>query len=239
MCGRYVLRREDLEAALRRLGAAPPPAFASRYNVAPTSLMPVVRRTADGRSRVAELRWGLVPAWSRDPGGGARLANARAEGIAEKPSFREPFRRRRALVPASGFYEWETRAGRKLPWYFQRRDGDPLALAAIWDAWPDPGGGLLETFALITTTPCAEVARIHDRMPVAVEPADASAWLDPERPAADLRALLRPLPDGMLSARAVSPRMNSVRQEGPACLEPPAPGEGAAPPPGGDQLGLW
>lgn len=215
MCGRYVLKREDLDALLRQLGVPDISAFTSRYNLAPTSLVPIVRGPRPRRT-ANTAQWGLVPPWAASPGG-SRLANARAESIAARPAFREAFQRRRCVVPASGFYEWETRGGRKLPWYFTPRDGPPLALAGIWEAGADAA-----TFALITTEACPEVARIHDRMPVALPPEAAEAWLDPEQPAPALLPLLRPLPAGVLAATRVSTRVNQVRHEGPDCLAPEA-----------------
>lgn len=217
MCGRYVLKREDLEALLRQLGVKDISAFTSRYNLAPTSLVPIIRgprpkRTADS------AQWGLVPPWAATPGG-SRLANARAESVAARPAFRNAFQRRRCIVPASGFYEWETRGGRKLPWYFTPRESPPLALAGLWEEGPEDAPA---TFALITTEACAEVARIHDRMPVALPPEAAEAWLDPDQPTPALLPLLRPLPAGVLAATRVSPRVNQVRHEGPDCLLPPS-----------------
>lgn len=215
MCGRYVLKREDLEALLRQLGVPDISAFTSRYNVAPTSLVPIVRGPRPRRT-AAIAQWGLVPPWAPTPGG-SRLANARAESVAARPAFREAFQRRRCVVPASGFYEWETRGGRKLPWYFTPPVGPPLALAGLWT---EGGDDTPATFALITTEAGPEVARIHDRMPVALPPEAAEAWLDPDQPPSALLPLLRPLPAGVLAATRVSPRVNQVRHEGPECLLP-------------------
>ncbi len=217
MCGRYVLKREDLAALLRQLGVADISAFTSRYNLAPTSLVPIVRGPRPQRSATLS-QWGLVPPWAATPGG-SRLANARAESVAARPAFREAFQRRRCVVPASGFYEWETRGGRKLPWYFAPRDGPPLALAGIWEEGTDAAPA---TFALITTEACPEVARIHDRMPVALPPEAAETWLDPDQPAPALLPLLRPLPAGILTATRVSTRVNQVRHDAPDCLAPEA-----------------
>ena len=238
MCGRYVLKQAELQALLRRLGIPDPRGFADRHNIAPTNAVPVIRRRGRETPEAAALQWGLVPGWAKDAAGGARLANARAEGIAEKLSFRDAFRRRRCVVPASGFYEWQTLGGRKFPWYFTRRDGAPLLLAGIWDRWEGPTGNPLETFALVTTEPNAVVAKLHDRMPVILPEESLAAWLEPEPadPAA-LRRLLAPLPADLMTAWPVSPRMNNVRHEGPDCIEPVPPPAPAAEPAGG-QLGL-
>jgi putative SOS response-associated peptidase YedK len=217
MCGRYVLKREDLDALLRQLGVSDISAFTSRYNLAPTSLVPIVRGPRPRRT-ASTAQGGLVPPWAAAPGG-SRLANARAESIAARPAFREAFQRRRCIVPASGFYEWETQGGRKLPWYFTPREGPPLALAGIWTEGTE---NTPPTFALITTEACPEVARIHDRMPVALSPEAAEVWLDPAPPAAALLPLLRPLPAGVLAATRVSTRVNQVRHDAPDCLAPAA-----------------
>ncbi len=242
MCGRYVLKKKDLEALLAQLGVKDPRDFVSRYNIAPTTVVPAIRRRREAAEREAVgLQWGLVPFWSKDATAGARLANARAEGIAAKPSFREPFRKRRCVVPASGFYEWQTLGKLKFPWYFERRDGRPLALAGLWDHWRAPDGGILETFSLLTTTPNEVVTRVHDRMPVILGDDALDAWLDPavEDPAR-LEPLLAPLPGELMQATPVSPRMNNVRHEGPDCLTPvppPAPPPPRAAPPADESPG--
>jgi putative SOS response-associated peptidase YedK len=227
MCGRYVLKRKDLEALMAQLGVQDPRDFVSRYNIAPSTVVPAIRvRRDSGARECVGLQWGLVPFWSKDAGGGARLANARAEGIARKPSFREPFRQRRCAVPASGFYEWQTLGPRKFPWYFRMRDDSPLALAGLWEHWLAPDGTVLETCSLITTTPNEVVRSVHDRMPVILRGSATDTWLDPavDDPAR-LEPLLAPLPGELMQATPVSPRMNSVRYENPDCIEPvPPPG---------------
>ena len=241
MCGRYVLKRQDLEALLAQLGVKDPREFVSRYNIAPTTVVPAIRTRRDSPTREATaLQWGLVPFWSKDPAGGARLANARAEGIAAKPSFREPFRRRRCLVPASGFYEWQTLGRQKFPWYFQFQDERPFAFAGLWDHWRAPDGTVLETCSLITTTPNEVVSRFHDRMPVILRDGAVDLWLDPavEEPA-QLQPLLAPVPGALMKATPVSPRMNSVRHEGPECIAPvPPPAPPAESGPADSQLPL-
>ncbi len=243
MCGRYVLKRKDLEAFLARLGIAHPAEFVSRYNIAPTTVVPAIRAPRAGSAReAAALRWGLVPAWSRDLSGAARLANARAEGIAGRPAFRDAFRRRRCVIPASGFYEWQTAGRLKLPRYFERRDAQPLALAGLWEHWRGPDGLDVETCSLITTAANPVVGRLHDRMPV-ILPDDAALdrWLDPAvREPAALEPLLVPLPGELMQATPVSPKVNSVRHDGPDLLDPVPPPAPAAPPPvaATDQLSL-
>ena len=164
------------------------------------------------------MRWGLIPSWSRD--GKAPLINARAETVADKPAFRSAFRKRRCLVPADGFYEWQALPGRKRPFLFRRPDGTPFALAGLWEAWHGPDGRPLETCALLTTEANAVVRPVHDRMPVLVSPADFDRWLAPDAAPANLVPMLRPAPDDALAAVAVGPYVNSARHEGPGCVEP-------------------
>lgn len=240
MCGRYVLKRKDLEEMLRQFGIRSLEEYHSRFNIAPTTAVPVIRETADRAREAVALRWGLVPSWSKDSAGGARLCNARAEGVAEKPSFRHAFRKKRCVVPASGFYEWQTIGRLKLPWYFSPREDVPLALAGLWESWKSPDGTWLETCSLITTSANAVVGRIHDRMPVILERRDADTWLDRkvDDPAA-LLALLKPFPAEKMTGLPVNPRVNRIDTDGPECLEPaPVPAPGEPPPPAGPQLSL-
>ena len=175
-----------------------------RLNLAPTQDA-LVAVQASGDVRLEAMRWGLIPPWARDKSIGAKLANARAETIDEKPSFRQPFRRQRCLLPVDGYYEWESRSSGKQPVYYSMRDGDLFCLAGLWETWtpreqtdkPElPGLGQAQaetlcTFTVITTTPNRLAKRVHDRMPVIVHPADYGNWLSPESKAADLKRLLR------------------------------------------------
>jgi len=218
MCGRYNLH-SPMEAVAAQFEAEARAAFAPRHNIAPTTPVPVV--TAAGAGRIIILqRWGLVPSWSRDPAQGARLANARAETVAAKPSFRGPFRRGRCLIPADLFYEWQARPGAaKQPFCFGAADGTLLAFAGLCDLWQGPDGALA-TCAIITTSANALMAPIHERMPVLLERADYALWLDPDAPAERLKALLRPCPEVLLRAWPVGPRVGNVRNEGPDLMEP-------------------
>ena len=206
-----------------------------RLNLAPTQDA-VVAVQASGDVRLEEMRWGLIPPWARDKSIGAKLANARAETIDEKPSFRQPFRRRRCLLPVDGYYEWESRPSGKQPVYYSMRDGDLFCLAGLWETWTPPEqtdkpelpglgfdqaeAGTLYTFTVVTTTPNRLAKRVHDRMPVIVHPADYGNWLSPESKAADLKRLLRPFDDEPIQEHYVTPLMNNPRFEAPECIEP-------------------
>ena len=145
----------------------------------------VVRETPDGEREAAMLRWGLVPAWAKDPAIGSRMFNARAEGVADKPAFRAAFRRRRCLVPADGFYEWQPVAGgRKQPYFIRLASGAPLALAGLWEHWRGPDGNAIATFTIVTTAANEAMRALHDRMPVLVAPADYDEWLSSPNPSA-------------------------------------------------------
>jgi len=218
MCGRYFLS-SPMEAIAVQFECEAQTGFAPRYNLAPTAVVPVVLATSAGRV-VTLHRWGLVPSWSKDPALGARLANARAETAADKPSFRAPFRRGRCIIPADGFYEWQARpGGPKQPFCIRAADGSILAFAGLRDTWEGPDGAL-ETCAILTTSANGLMAPIHDRMPVILAPADYAAWLDPDGVPERLKAMLRPCPEGFLRVYPVGPRVGNVRNEGPELAEP-------------------
>jgi len=219
MCGRFALHATPGAIALQ-FGLAHPPQIVARFNISPgTPILSV--HAGPGGTRVGQmLQWGLIPAWAKDASIGSRLANARAETIAEKPSFRSAFRRRRCIVPASGFYEWQATAGRKQPWYIQPQGNALFGFAALYEHWQGPAGQV-DSCALITTEPNPLMARIHDRMPVILPVEWYAHWLDPLNPdPASLIAMLRPFPADHMQSHAVSTRVNSVRNEGPALLEP-------------------
>lgn len=225
MCCRYHLSHEAYREILAQLGLLGAPAVATRYNIAPGSPVPVIRprRSPPAGRETASLRWGLVPTWAGRDEPAARLPNARAETLAAKPSFRTAVRTQRCLVPAAGFYEWQTVGRTKLPWYFRRRDGQPFAFAGLWDTWTAPDGSAVESCAIVTTVPNATMRPIHDRMPVLLGGVQAEAWLDPAHTGIEtLAPLLRPVADDALVAERVSTFVSNVRHEGPACLAPAA-----------------
>jgi putative SOS response-associated peptidase YedK len=197
----------------------------ARYNVAPTDPVYAVARRGDGL-RLGTLRWGLVPPWADDVKVGARMINARAESVVDKPAFRQAFARRRCLLPADGFYEWHRNVAGATgqPWYLRRPDGQPFALAGLWETWRPRGTGEGERVvsgAIVTTAANAALAPIHHRMPV-VLPAEAwPAWLDPHNHDTEaLARLLVPAPDDLLEPVAVAPLVNKVSNDGPDLVEP-------------------
>ncbi len=211
MCGRYALY--ESEAVLAGLFDLPTDQvqLQRRFNIAPTQPAVIVAEDAEGKRRLTPARWGLIPRWAKAASIGGRMINARSESVADKPAFAEAFRRRRCLVPASGFYEWRRMAGGgKQPFYIRSADGSPLALAGLWEAWRDPSGaGDLTTFTILTTEANATIAGLHDRMPVIVPPESIGSWLSERTSREELHAHLRPAPENRLIMHPVSRRVNS------------------------------
>lgn len=222
MCGRYTLSTPtDLLSELYELESTV--AISPRFNIAPTQEAPVLRRDSASGARMLDLlKWGLVPFWAKDPAIGNRMINARSETVAEKPSFRTSFRKKRCLVLADGFYEWQaTTAGPKQPFFFHRSDGRPFAMAGLWDRWDKGADDPLETFTILTTEANEVVAPVHKRMPVILEGSSFEEWLDPELEDKGLLSkLLEPAPTSFLEAVPVSTYVNSPGNEGPRCVEP-------------------
>ncbi len=199
MCGRFTLYASpELLAELFDLAEAPP--LAQRFNIAPTQPVGIVRIDPRLKTRAWALTyWGLIPSWSKDPSIGARLINARAETVPEKPSFRAPFRRRRCLIPASGFYEWQVQGKGKQPYYITPADGGVFAFAGLWEKWTSPDGSELESATILTVEPNELMAPIHSRMPLILAPEDYGVWLgrggdDTPTALAQLQHLFRPYP---------------------------------------------
>ena len=218
MCGRFT-QTFAWDQADRLLGLSGPPLnLRPRYNVAPGQDVAVVRADRGGRRRFSMLRWGLIPAWARDPRIGHRLINARAETARSKPSFRAAFASRRCLVPADGFYEWKREGAAKRPWLIRMKDGGPFAFAGLWERWSAPGGRAeaLETFAILTTAANEAVAPIHHRMPVILAPEAFGSWL------AGAEVPLGPYPPEAMTAWPVSAFVNRSANDDPRCVEPAA-----------------
>ena len=222
MCCRYLLLQQHYREVLAKLGIRGAAEFLSRYNIAPGTAIPAVRTKPKGGGReVSALHWGLVPSRSHPDRSSAPLANARAESLVDKPSFREAFRARRCLLPASGFYEWENVGRTKKPWLFRWRDEQPFALAGLWESWRAPDGGVLESCAVITTQPNEIMRPIHHRMPVMLMPDQFDLWLDPLVLEPELLSpLLRVASATAMSSVAVSQRVNNARHDAPDCLAP-------------------
>jgi putative SOS response-associated peptidase YedK len=192
-----------------------------RFNIAPTDPVLAIRRGDDAARELGRLRWGLLPgAWAEGAAGGP-LINARAETLAEQPAFREAFEQRRCLIPADGFYEWRTDESGKHAIWISRPERELFAFAGLWAALERPGAEPVHSCAIVTCEPNAELAPIHDRMPVILDPAVEGAWLDPDAGEPVLLEALRPAPEGALEMREVSDAVNDVRQDGPHLLEPP------------------
>lgn len=221
MCGRFTVKGDPAKVRKTfRLQSIPN--LMPRYNVAPTQDIPVVGLGKDGPSLI-QMRWGLVPSWSKDPKAGAPLINARADTVAVKPAFREAFRKRRCLIVADGFYEWTGEKEQKQAWYITLKSGEPFGFAALWERWRPPTGTPGEPIlsaALITTDANDAISHIHHRMPVILDPVDHTAWLDPDSAPDRLSGLLKPLPSGAVQAYRVGNTVNAVRNDGPECVAP-------------------
>ena len=228
MCGRFT-NRLSWQALHELMGLTGAPLnLRPRYNVAPGQDIAVMRSGTGSGRNLAMLRWGLIPAWTRDPAIAWKLINARSETAAEKPSFRAAFRHRRCLVPADGFYEWQRRT--RQPWLFALRDGAPFAFAGLWERWQIPAGAALtgslaerrpgdavETCVILTTAANDTVAPVHGRMPVILPP---NAW-DPWLAGEDVP--LAPCPSDDMTAHPVSMLVNRADNDDPRCVEPLAP----------------
>ena len=217
MCGRYFFfTPADIVAERFRLAGVP--SLRPRYNVVPQSEA-VVILAEGGARRLAAMRWGLVPSWSKDATSAYKMINARAETAPEKPSFRGPFRRQRALVPADGFYEWKREGAGKRPYALRLSSREPFAMAGLWDRWKTPEGGELLSFAILTTSANRLVSSVHDRMPVILPREAEVTWLDPNQSEGALRALLVPY-SGEMDALPLSTAVNNPRNDGPELLVP-------------------
>jgi putative SOS response-associated peptidase YedK len=220
MCGRFTLSTPASEWAA--LFHVDPLDVEPRYNICPTNDIVVVRPALQRSAREAVLlRWGLIPSWTDAPDEFPLLINARSETIGSKPSFRDAFGERRCLAVADGFYEWKTESGRKRPFWIHLPDGGPFGIAGVWDRWSGPGSERsLETCALVTTAASEDLADVHDRMPVILDPEQVDLWLDPATGLDELETLMRPGKAGRLALREVSQRVNSVRNDDEECLLP-------------------
>lgn len=221
MCGRYTLIRladfTDMFPWIRGPESDPGP----RYNIAPTQSIAVVIN--DGRNQIDFYRWGLIPSWAKDESIGNRMINARAETLAEKPSFRTALKRRRCLIPASGFYEWKKDVGgkTKTPMYIRLKGGRPFAFAGLWESWHSPDGSEIRSCTIITGEPNQLIKGIHDRMAVVLRDEDCARWIDSkEHSPDDLLPMLTPYPADQMEAYPVSRAVNSPANQGEALIRP-------------------
>jgi len=218
MCGRYTVTSSPEE--LRTLfGYEEEPNFPPRYNVAPGQPVAIVRLVG-GKRQFALVRWGLLPSWVKDPRTFSLLINARGETVLEKPAFRAAMKRRRCLIPADGFYEWQAEGGRKRPFFIHAKTGAPLAFAGLWETWTGPNGEELETAAIVTTRANSTLAPIHERMPVIVPPEAFDLWLDCANvDALTAAALITPASDDLLEAYEISTAVNRTTNDGPEIIK--------------------
>jgi putative SOS response-associated peptidase YedK len=224
MCGRFSLRARLAEMLEEYFDVLDAPLLEPRYNIAPSQPVPVIRLMPNcpkSQHELALLRWGLIPSWAKDPAIGNRMINARAETLAEKPAFRAALRRRRCLIPADGFYEWQGTGKSKQPFFIHFRDDRPFAFAGLWESWEGPDNSAIESCTIITTEANELVRPIHDRMPVILPPEAHIHWLDSSIDKfEDIAALLVPFSSGEMDAYPVTTLVNKPTHDEPGCVSP-------------------
>jgi len=219
MCGRFALGIPRKKLA-EHFGLDEIPQAPARYNIAPGQLVEAVIQTP-GKRELRLLKWGLIPSWAKDPKGGYKMINARAETVAEKPAFKAAMRRRRSIIPAQGFYEWGTEDGEHQPWFITSQKEEILAITGIWEHYESSAGEIIESMAVITCQANGLVAPIHDRMPVLIIRKEEARWLDPNLSEPDMVMDIpapRPWPD--MQAYRVSSLVNSPRNDDPHLIDP-------------------
>ena len=220
MCGRFI-QYSDPETYAEAFGLGSVCETEPRYNLAPTQPVLAVRVRRDGSRALGHLRWGLIPHWSQGPDPRYSMINARAETVRTKPAYRDAFAARRCLVPSEGFYEWSGARGAKMPYLIRRADRRPFAMAGLWERWRDPDGGTVDSCTIIVTSANPLVARLHERMPVLLDPPAYGAWLAREHADLDaLERLLRPADPAGWTAEPVARAVNDPRNDSPALLDP-------------------
>lgn len=217
MCGRFALAATPEELAYqfhlsRQVTIAP------RYNIAPSQQIVIIRPGTNGNTTSA-VRWGFIPHWTKDENFSAKLINARAETVQDKPAFWEAFKERRCLIPATGFYEWKQEGNRKQPYYIKMKNGGLFAMAGIWECWQNPAGETIESCAIITTEANTIVGKIHDRMPAIFPESSYGLWLSTTNDGKSLRDFLRPYDPFKMTAYPVSGMVNYVKNEGEGCIK--------------------
>ncbi len=220
MCGRYTYYPGEFhDLRIRWTLDNEFPSLRPRYNIAPSQQAPVIANI-DGNNRLEMFQWGLVPSWAKDPTIGNRMINARAETLAEKPSFKRLLKSRRCLVLADGFYEWRREAKSKVPMRFKLKTGEPFVFAGLWDIWKQPQGEILRTYTIITTEPNKLLSRIHSRMPVMLNDEAALKWLDTHAEITYALSLLKSYPAESMEGYDVSKLVNNPYNDSPECVSP-------------------
>jgi len=221
MCGRYRLSRRK-QLIQEYFDTTDEVDWEPRYNIAPSQNVPIIRQNrAKPERRFSLARWGLIPYWAMDQSIGYKLINARSETVTDKPAFREAFESRRCLIPADGFYDWKRVGTAKQPFHFGLQDDSLFAFAGLWDRWKDASGQAVESCSILTTSPSALLADVHDRMPVILNPDHYDLWLDPGFRRVDaLKDMLNPFDATLMRRYAVSTRVNNVTNDDGECSEP-------------------
>ncbi len=217
MCGRYVLKAPRAEL-IARFALDECEDFPPHYNIAPSTDIPTIIVSHEGKRVLRLMHWGLIPSWAKDDTMGRRLINARGESLATRPAFRAAFQRHRCLIPASGFYEWRQEGRFKQPYYISLRSGEPMAFAGLWETWKTPDGTKLRSTCIITTDANKLMHAIHDRMPAIIESGDWRDWL--AGPPSDTASLVRPYQPDDLQMWKVGRTVNKATEEGPSLIEP-------------------
>ena len=220
MCGRFALKTPP-RSIQQHFDLTEIIDLSPRYNIAPSQDIVVIRHLSGKDYRqLDKLRWGLIPGWAKDMKISYRMINARAETLAQKPSFRTAFKKRRCLIAADGFYEWLHSGKTKQPYFVHMKNGDVFGFAGLWESWTSTDGTIVESCTIITTSANDLIRKIHDRMPVILQPAKYEAWLNEESPENSLQPLLVPYPAAEMEAYRVSSEVNSPKNDIPACLQP-------------------
>ena len=216
MCGRYVLSAEP-ELVQQEFNLAELPPLASRYNIAPSQPVPVI--TNESPAELTIVQWGLIPSWAKDPKMAFKMINARSETAHEKPSYRAAFKRRRCLIPTTGFYEWIKTEDGKQPYFIHRNDKDVFSFAGLWEVWRNPEGDEVWTCTILTTNANEKIKHLHHRMPVILEGDARDAWLDNASESDELRAIMQPFDSDKVDYYPVSKSVNNVRNDNPTLVE--------------------
>lgn len=219
MCGRFALD-DDGESLQAEFRLPDTPYIVARYNIAPTQPVAAVGLSKSGQRGLTHFHWGLIPSWSKDTKMAGRMINARAETVAEKPAFRAAFKRRRCVIPMTGFYEWQKQPdGKKQPVYIQPNDGRKFfGMAGLWENWQSDDGSEIKSCTILTTEPNELMADVHNRMPVILDPADFDTWMDSQASLPAVHSLMTQYPAEKMTYYPVSTYVNSVRNEGPQCI---------------------